>query len=75
MRSNRQTNSVKATYEISQELFSLFPFHILNQDGNTVGKMPALTPDQIKEMYRFMILSRAFDDDALKLQRQGRLGT
>ncbi|MEK6920445.1 MAG: pyruvate dehydrogenase (acetyl-transferring) E1 component subunit alpha [Nanoarchaeota archaeon] len=75
MRSNRQTNSVKATYEISQELFSLFPFHILNQDGNTVGKMPALTPDQIKEMYRFMILSRAFDDTALKLQRQGRLGT
>ncbi len=67
--------SDKKEFFISQEQFSLTPLHILNQDGSTVGKIPPLTTDQIKEMYRFMILSRAFDDAALKLQRQGRLGT
>lgn len=67
--------SDKKEFFISQEQFSLTPLHILNQDGSTVGKIPPLTADQIKEMYRFMILSRAFDDVALKLQRQGRLGT
>lgn len=37
--------------------------------------MPDLTDQQTLELYRFMVLSRAFDDKALKLQRQGRLGT
>lgn len=67
--------SDKKEFFISQEQFFLTPLRILNQDGSTVGKRPQLTPEQIKEMYRFMILSRTFDDAALKLQRQGRLGT
>lgn len=60
---------------ISQEQFSLVPQQILREDGTTSGKFSLLSPEQIKSLYRFMILSRAFDDAALKLQRQGRLGT
>ncbi len=48
----------------------------LNENGNCDERlMPSLTKKQIKEMYQYMILTRAFDDKALKLQRQGRLGT
>lgn len=51
------------------------PLQILKQDGSLDATPPKLTIDQIKEMYRLMVLSRAFDDIAVKLQRQGRLGT
>jgi pyruvate dehydrogenase E1 component alpha subunit len=37
--------------------------------------MPDLTLDQVRGLYRNMVLMRAFDDKALKLQRQGRMGT
>ncbi|MBI5072842.1 pyruvate dehydrogenase (acetyl-transferring) E1 component subunit alpha [Candidatus Woesearchaeota archaeon] len=62
-------------YEISQEQFSLTPFQILREDGKVVGKVPSLSSQQLKEIYGFMVLARIFDDAALKLQRQGRLGT
>ncbi len=75
LRSKSQSRSAKTRYEISQEQFSLIPQQILREDGTTPGKFSALSPDQIKSLYRFMILSRIFDDAALKLQRQGRLGT
>lgn len=65
----------KSLSEISQEQFSLTPFQILREDGKVVGKIPSLSSQQLKELYGFMVLSRAFDDAALKLQRQGRLGT
>lgn len=67
--------SEEKRFFISQEQFSLQPLQILNEQGKLLGKMPQLSDDQIKSMYRFMVLSRAFDDAALKLQRQGRLGT
>lgn len=37
--------------------------------------MPELDPARIRELYRDMVLLRAYDDKALKLQRQGRMGT
>jgi pyruvate dehydrogenase E1 component alpha subunit len=37
--------------------------------------MPDLAPEVIESMYRNMVLMRAYDDKALKLQRQGRMGT
>jgi pyruvate dehydrogenase E1 component alpha subunit len=49
---------------------------ILDTEGRVDRElMPGLTEDQIREMYRDMVLMRAFDDKALKLQRQGRMGT
>lgn len=49
---------------------------MLEADG-TVDEdlLPDLTLDQVKEAYRSMVKMRAFDDKALKLQRQGRMGT
>lgn len=37
--------------------------------------MPALTPEQITELYVTMVTTRKLDDRMLKLQRQGRIGT
>jgi pyruvate dehydrogenase E1 component alpha subunit len=37
--------------------------------------MPNLDPGQVLELYRNMALMRAFDSKAIKLQRQGRMGT
>jgi len=39
------------------------------------SSMPALAPDLIREIYVDMVRMRAMDDKALKLQRQGRMGT
>ncbi len=52
-------------------------FQILNEDGKIVNtkEMPQLKNEDIKEMYELMILSRVFDDVALKLQREGRMLT
>lgn len=48
---------------------------ILAADGKLVGTMPALGPEQLRDMYRTMVLARTFDQRALNLQRQGRIGT
>ncbi|MCL6596134.1 MAG: pyruvate dehydrogenase (acetyl-transferring) E1 component subunit alpha [Firmicutes bacterium] len=48
---------------------------ILAPDGKLVGEMPALGPDTLRDMYRIMVLARTFDQRALNLQRQGRIGT
>ena len=49
---------------------------ILELDG-TVDQslMPELADEHVVGMYRDMVQMRAFDDKALKLQRQGRMGT
>src|SRR3989344_2142157 len=58
------------------ERFQVDYLQILNENGNCDERlMPPLNKKQIKEMYEYMILTRVFDDKALKLQRQGRLGT
>ncbi len=74
LKKNLERNNKKKSV-ISQEQFSLVPLQILREDGTTSKKFSLLSSDQIKSLYRFMILSRTFDDAALKLQRQGRLGT
>jgi len=50
---------------------------ILDKDGRIVNPdlEPKLSNDDLKTLYRFMVLSRVADDKALKLQRQGRFGT
>ena len=37
--------------------------------------LPPLSDDEIRRMYELLVLSRAFDERALTLQREGRLGT
>ena len=56
--------------------FNVKKLEILDVNGNVDKKlMPKLNSNQIKEMYYYMLLTRIFDEKALSLQRQGRLGT
>ena len=56
--------------------FSVTYLQILDEFGVCDKKlMPSISRDVLVEMYNAMVLTRAFDDKALKLQRQGRLGT
>ncbi len=56
--------------------FEVKRLEILNQNGKCDSKlMPKLNKEEIKKLYEYMILTRVFDNKALKLQRQGRLGT
>src|SRR3989344_3233365 len=56
--------------------FKVDYLQVLDKDGNCDEKLkPKLSSKQIRDLYKFMVLSRIFDDRALKLQRQGRIGT
>jgi len=49
---------------------------ILDPEGRVDEKlMPELSEDQVRGVYGEMVRMRAFDDKAIKLQRQGRMGT
>jgi len=49
---------------------------ILNESGEADSSlMPSLSDDEIRKMYELLILSRVFDEHALNLQREGRIGT
>ncbi len=49
---------------------------ILDEKGNVDNKRePKLPPAMLKRMYELMVLTRAYDEKAVKLQRQGRMGT
>jgi pyruvate dehydrogenase E1 component alpha subunit len=49
---------------------------ILDTEGGVdAALMPELDPSRIPDLYRDMVLMRTFDTKALKLQRQGRMGT
>ena len=52
-------------------------FRILDKDGRVVNKKaePKLKKEELFRLYEYMILSRAVDDKAEKLQRSGRMGT
>jgi len=51
-------------------------FRILTPDGRPKGAIPGgLSDDDLKKIFRLMLATRKADDKALKLQRQGRMGT
>jgi len=53
------------------------PIQILDADGQIVNEElePDLSDDELKDIYAWMVKARVFDERALALQRQGRLGT
>ena len=58
------------------EKFEIKYLQILDESGKVDKKiMPNISGDLIRKFYESMIMARVFDDKALKLQRQGRLGT
>src|SRR5215470_5811347 len=49
---------------------------ILDSDGNLDAALePKLSPEDLKRLYRAMVLGRRLDERMLRLQRQGRIGT
>ncbi len=56
--------------------FNVKRLDILDEQGNVDEKlMPPLADNDIGRMYELMVLSRTFDERALSLQREGRIGT
>jgi pyruvate dehydrogenase E1 component alpha subunit len=58
------------------EKFEVSAMSILDENGKVDTKLePDLSEDKLLSIYRWMFLSRAFDERMLNLQRQGRMGT
>lgn len=56
--------------------FSVRRLCILNEDGDVdESLMPELSDEQIRRMHELTVLARTFDERALSLQREGRIGT
>ncbi|WP_050033543.1 pyruvate dehydrogenase (acetyl-transferring) E1 component subunit alpha [Halorubrum halophilum] len=51
------------------------PVRVLDEDGEVVGDVPDLDDEELVGIYRHMRLARHFDERAVSLQRQGRMGT
>ena len=58
------------------ETFQVKHLRILDEKGNADAALaPPLSDEELKRMYELLVLSRTFDQRALNLQREGRLGT
>lgn len=58
------------------ESFDVKYLEILDMNGDVdESLMPSLSDAEIKNMYELMVLSRTFDQRAIHLQREGRIGT
>jgi pyruvate dehydrogenase E1 component alpha subunit len=56
--------------------FPIERLSILDSDGKLDARLePQLAPDDLKRLYRAMVLGRRLDERMIKLQRQGRIGT
>jgi pyruvate dehydrogenase E1 component subunit alpha len=56
--------------------FTVEHLSILDSDGNLDSALePEIPPEELKRLYRAMLLGRRFDERMLRLQRQGRIGT
>ncbi len=56
--------------------FAIEHLSILDSDGNLDTALePDLAPDDLKRLYRAMLLGRRLDERMVRLQRQGRIGT
>ena len=56
--------------------FAVRRLEILDQQGNVDDSlMPSLSDRELRRMHELMVLARTFDERALSLQREGRLGT
>jgi 2-oxoisovalerate dehydrogenase E1 component alpha subunit len=47
---------------------------VLDEAGKAIGKAPTLKVEELKRLYRAMLLTRLFDQRGMNLQRQGRIG-
>ncbi|MFC6787507.1 thiamine pyrophosphate-dependent dehydrogenase E1 component subunit alpha [Halobaculum halobium] len=50
-------------------------YRVLGPDGEVVGEVPDVADEVLVDIYRDMVTARRFDERAISLQRQGRIGT
>ncbi|MFN8498584.1 MAG: pyruvate dehydrogenase (acetyl-transferring) E1 component subunit alpha [Anaerolineae bacterium] len=50
-------------------------FQVLTPEGQVIGPLPDLSPEQLLDFYRWMVYGRIFSNRMVALQRQGRIGT
>jgi len=50
-------------------------YRVLGPNGEVVGEVPDLPEGTLVDIYRDMVTARRFDERAISLQRQGRIGT
>ncbi len=56
--------------------FTVKYVQIIDENGNVDKKLePKLSPQQLRDLYKWMVIERVFDSTALSLQREGRIGT
>jgi pyruvate dehydrogenase E1 component alpha subunit len=56
--------------------FSVSHLQVLDEEGNVDQQLePSLSAEELRKLYRHMVLGREADQRMLKLQRQGRIGT
>jgi pyruvate dehydrogenase E1 component subunit alpha len=61
---------------ILEPQFAIEHLSILDSDGNLDTALePELPPEDLRRLYRAMLLGRRLDERMLRLQRQGRIGT
>ncbi|WP_135535998.1 MULTISPECIES: thiamine pyrophosphate-dependent dehydrogenase E1 component subunit alpha [Halostella] len=61
---------------VSQDDVDVDTYRILEPDGSyDAERLPDLDDETFRELYRWMVLQRVFDNRATKLQRRGKLGT
>jgi len=72
-KSTKRSVGPKTVKDVFKNKFE--PFSLLQPDGTIKGKEPDLSKEQLLSMHRWMVESRVFDERAVNLQRQGRLGT
>jgi pyruvate dehydrogenase E1 component alpha subunit len=59
-----------------EQRFAIEHLSILDSDGSLDAALePEIPPDELKRMYRGMLLARRLDERMVRLQRQGRIGT
>ena len=56
--------------------FEVKRLQVLNEKGEADRKLePRIPAERLKQFYEWMVLARVFDEKAIALQRQGRIGT
>ena len=61
---------------ISQEDLTVETYQVVKPDGSyDPERLPDLDESELRDLYRWMLLQRTFDERSTKLQRRGKLGT
>lgn len=67
---DRIINEPKISFKVVDKVY-----RVLTPQGEVIGPIPDLPQEQLVDFYRWMLLGRAYSDQMVALQRQGKMGT